>query len=66
MVLDGYLMLDVLIGNQDRHDENWAIIINEVTKDTYLSPSYDHSAGLARGLSDQEGEEKLKTKDKNR
>lgn len=41
----GFLVLDALIGNQDRHSENWSI---EITPDgTYhLAPSYDHATSL--------------------
>lgn len=50
-VFCGYLMLDTLISNQDRHDENWGTIL---TPDyTYhLAPTYDHAASLGRNESD--------------
>jgi hypothetical protein len=40
-----FLVLDALIGNQDRHSENWGI---EITPSgTYhLAPSYDHATSL--------------------
>ncbi len=65
-VFCGYLMLDVLISNQDRHHENWAIIINNDTSVKTLCPTYDHAASLGRELLDCEIEERLTTKDKNR
>lgn len=41
----GFLVLDALIGNQDRHSENWGI---EITPDGsyHLAPSYDHATSL--------------------
>lgn len=39
----GLLVFDALIGNTDRHHENWAIIDEDGT----LAPSYDHGASLA-------------------
>ncbi len=38
----GYLMFDALIGNTDRHHENWAA----VAETHRLAPSYDHGASL--------------------
>jgi hypothetical protein len=61
----GYLMLDVLISNQDRHHENWAILINAESGVRTLCPSYDHAASLGRELLDDDRDRKLKTKDKN-
>lgn len=62
----GYLMLDALISNQDRHHENWAIVINTLTQEKYLCETYDHAASLGRELLDNERNERLNTKDKNR
>lgn len=64
-VFCGYLMLDVLISNQDRHHENWAIVVDN-TGSKSLSPTYDHAASLGRELLDTERLERLQTKDKNR
>jgi hypothetical protein len=60
----GYVMLDAWIANQDRHHENWAVIQQREKKS--LSPSFDHGAAFARNLTDEEREERLKTKDINR
>lgn len=65
-VFCGYLMLDTLISNQDRHHENWAIFIDGETTDRYLCPSYDHAASLGRELLDEERIERLSTNDNNR
>jgi len=65
-VFCGYLMLDALVSNQDRHHENWAIIVNNETGKRTLCPTYDHAASLGRELLDKEREERLNTRDKNR
>lgn len=59
----GYLFLDLLIGNQDRHHENWAILFNSSDKKRYLCPTYDHAASLGRELLDKNRKERLITKD---
>lgn len=67
-VFCGYLMLDVLISNQDRHHENWAVIVDYSNgiKSYRLCPSYDHAASLGREMRDGQRSERLLTKDKNR
>lgn len=65
-VFCGYLMLDALISNQDRHHENWAIIVDNDTGERYLCPTYDHAASLGRELRDTERQERLTTRDRNR
>lgn len=59
----GYLLLDVLIGNQDRHHENWAIIQDLKNNRRYLCPTYDHAASLGRNESDTRKDNILKEKD---
>ena len=53
-VFVGYLMLDVLISNQDRHNQNWGIVRNPSGL-SYLCPTYDHGSSLGRN----ETEEKI-------
>lgn len=65
-VFCGYLMLDALISNQDRHHENWAIMLNNETGEQFLCPTYDHAASLGREMLDDERNERLTTRDKNR
>ena len=65
-VFCGYLMLDALISNQDRHHENWAIMLNNRTGEQFLCPTYDHAASLGREMQDEERQERLTTKDRNR
>lgn len=60
-VFVGYVMLDAWIANQDRHHENWAGI--QHFDEIYLAPTFDHGAALARNITDEEREKRLKTKD---
>ena len=58
----GYLMLDAWIANQDRHHENWAMILTR-DKTTCLAPSFDHASSLGRNESDANRERILRTRD---
>jgi len=53
-----YLVFDAIIGNTDRHHENWGILFhvaeNKVSVD--LAPTYDHASSLGRELSDTKRE----------
>lgn len=59
----GYLVLDALIANTDRHQENWAVIENGGRR---LSPTFDHASCLGFLLDDTDREARLTTKDRNR
>lgn len=50
----GYLMLDALIGNTDRHHENWGLITRSILPGSLaiLAPSFDHASSLGRELRD--------------
>lgn len=59
----GYLMLDALVGNTDRHHENWGIVQSFTIKDNHeskqpsytrtgLAPTFDHASSLGRELLD--------------
>ncbi|MGI9947732.1 HipA domain-containing protein [Vibrio hyugaensis] len=63
-VFIGYLMLDTLISNQDRHNENWAMIIDG--EESYLAPSFDHAASLGRNESIEKMHERLVSNDEGR
>lgn len=63
-VFAGYLLLDAWIANQDRHHENWGAIWDG--ERLALAPSFDHGAALARNLSDEERQERLTSRDRNR
>jgi hypothetical protein len=49
-VFIGYLIFDALIGNTDRHHENWGItILGDPNRLTFnLAPSFDHASSLGR------------------
>jgi len=57
----GYLVLDVLIGNTDRHIENWGVV--RYAGGVRLAPSFDHASSLGFMLSDQQRADRLETKD---
>lgn len=61
----GYLMLDALVGNQDRHDENWGLILLPDGRIT-LAPTFDHASSLGRNERDEERIERLTTNDQGR
>jgi len=61
----GYLMLDCLIGNQDRHDENWGLIVHAgKAMRVALAPTYDHASSLGRNETDERRLSGLVTKDR--
>ncbi|WP_437929388.1 HipA domain-containing protein [Sorangium sp. So ce291] len=64
----GYLMLDALIGNTDRHHENWAVLVRIGQAERYaaLAPSYDHASSLGRELKDHERCARLEGRDRRR
>lgn len=48
-----YLTLDALIGNVDRHHENWGVQRSlEHVSEISLAPSFDHASSLGRELTD--------------
>jgi len=50
----GYLMLDALIGNTDRHHENWGVLLTSSDpRSAELAPTYDHASSLGRELTDE-------------
>ncbi|HEV2971134.1 MAG TPA: hypothetical protein VGY55_14265 [Pirellulales bacterium] len=63
-VFAGYVMLDALIANQDRHHENWGALRD--LSGIYLAPTFDHGASLARNVSDDEKKARLESKDRGR
>lgn len=54
----GYLLLDALIVNTDRHHENWAVLQQPDDK-RRLAPSYDHASSLGRELDDSGRQRRL-------
>ncbi|MEV8606879.1 hypothetical protein AB0383_02755 [Amycolatopsis sp. NPDC051373] len=60
-VFVGYLLLDALIANRDRHDENWAILRPaDPTQPDMLCGAYDHGSSLGYNLRDAAREQKLR------
>jgi hypothetical protein len=59
--LAGYLVLDALVGNTDRHHENWGMILTQrqglLSDDLSLrlrvAPTFDHASSLGRELRDE-------------
>jgi hypothetical protein len=53
-VLAGYLVFDALIGNVDRHHENWGVLENirsESGERVFeVAPTFDHASSLGREL----------------
>jgi HipA-like C-terminal domain len=58
----GFLLFDAWIANQDRHNENWGVLIDGGTYQ--LAPSFDHAAALGSSLKDSERNNRLNTKDR--
>jgi len=50
--LAGYLVLDALIGNTDRHHENWALLRKAPELVLDVAPTFDHASSLGRELQD--------------
>lgn len=61
----GYLHLDAWIGNQDRHHENWGLVLSE-TRTVHLAPTFDHASSLGCHVLDTERDERLNTRDRGR
>ncbi|MCG5531219.1 HipA domain-containing protein [Halorhodospira halochloris] len=53
--IGGFVVLDALILNVDRHHENWGVFRNTSLDDGgvghFLAPSFDHASSLARDVS---------------
>ena len=63
----GYLMLDALIANSDRHHENWGFLVawDEKPPRVKLAPTFDHASSFCREVAEKV-RERLNTKDKER
>lgn len=61
----GYLVVDAVVGNTDRHQENWAVI-EEPSGARRLAPSFDHASSLGFALSEGDKADRLSTRDGNR
>ena len=56
----GYVVFDALVGNTDRHHQNWGVLIErhvvpgEKPRFTLqLAPTFDHASSLGRELTDE-------------
>jgi hypothetical protein len=49
-----YLVLDAVVGNTDRHHENWGILLKHTPngRKGMVAPSFDHASSLGRELLD--------------
>ena len=56
----GYLVLDALVANTDRHQENWAVIELPGRR---LAPTFDHGSSLGFQLDDSDRADRLTTTD---
>jgi hypothetical protein len=61
-VFVGYLMLDTLVSNQDRHHENWGLVLVP-DKGIFFAPTFDHASSLGRNETDQVRMQMLGTRD---
>ncbi len=55
-LLAEYLVLDAVIGNTDRHHENWGLLLRKLEGnkwDGFLAPSFDHASSLGREFRDE-------------
>ena len=59
--LAGYVVLDALIGNTDRHHENWGLLLRRTGAKLhgFLAPTFDHASSLGRELSDKKRRRRL-------
>jgi len=63
-MLAGYLTLDAMIGNVDRHHENWAVLRSVSAEGPALriAPTFDHASSLGRELRDEKRKDFLRQK----
>jgi hypothetical protein len=52
-VFAGFLVLDAWVANQDRHEENWAVLRSS-SGQLSLAPSFDHGASLGFLLTEEQ------------
>lgn len=55
-------IVDALIGNFDRHNGNWGILVNDDKQEIKMAPIYDCGSCLCSQLSDEQMEEIIKNK----
>ena len=62
-VFVGYLLLGAVVGNTDRHEENWAVIDRAGVRS--LAATFDHASCLGFQLEDERRMQHLNTRDRN-
>ena len=60
-VFAGYLVLDAVVGNTDRHEENWAVL--DRAGHRCLAPTFDHASCLGFQFADEQRQDRLRTRD---
>ncbi len=59
----GYLVFDALVGNTDRHHQNWGVVLTmqdqKMMPIMELAPTFDHASSLGRELTDDARERHL-------
>ena len=55
-------VIDSLIGNNDRNNGNWGVLVNEDTKKTRIAPVYDNGASFNNKMSEERMKEILNDK----
>ena len=63
----GYLLLEALITNTDRHHENWAILLRRTadgSRRAELAPTHDHASSLGRELTEDRRANKVKAEER--
>jgi hypothetical protein len=59
-VFVSYLLLDALIANRDRHDENWSVLIPSAGDgESRLCGTYDQAGSLGYNMKDDERQDRL-------
>ncbi len=57
----GFMILDALVANRDRHEQNWAVLRPRLTDEPErLAPSFDHGGTLGYNLTDRDRERRAK------
>ena len=66
-VFVGYLLLDALVANTDRHHENWGVLVaSDDRVPPELAATFDHASSLGFQLSPEERHERLNARDTRR
>jgi hypothetical protein len=61
--LAGYLVLDAMIGNTDRHHQNWGVLRSRSDSGAVshrIAPTFDHASSLGRNESEENLERRLR------